>query len=144
MYAALVFVALPFSFNIAQFRIAGILRPGIARKWILAFGYGIGVIVANFFSPFAGPWDLIFMPIMSCLAGIAGYLVAKQLNHNYFVSGFVIATIISVSLSFMFSQLGISPMLIALPYLFVSEQVLCLIGAVVFKLIEKRFHWWQL
>ena len=143
LYAALVFVALPFSFNIAQFRIAGVLRPGIARKWILAFGYGIGVVVANFFSPFAGPWDLIFMPVTSFLAGIAGYLVAKRFNHNYFVAGFVIATIISLSLSYMFSQLGISPMLVALPYLFVAEQVLCLIGAAVFTLIERRFRWWH-
>ena len=142
LYAALVYVTLPFAFNVAQFRIAGVLRPGIARKWILAFGYAIGVLAANVFSPFAGPWDLIFMPAMSFLAGMAGYLVAKRFNNNYFVAGFVIATIISVSLSYMFSQLGIAPMLIALPYLFVVEQMLCLIGAVAFKLIDARFKWW--
>ena len=108
----------------------------------MAFGYAIGVLVANVFSPFAGPWDLIFMPVMSFLAGVAGYLVAKRFNHNYFVAGFVTATIISVSLSYMFSQLGISPMLVALPYLFVVEQIVCLIGATVFKIIETRFKWW--
>jgi uncharacterized membrane protein len=143
LYAALVYVTIPLSFGVAQFRIAGALRPGIAKKWILAIGYGVGVLVANFFSPFAGPWDLLFMPVMSLLAGLAGYFVAKQFNRNYFVSGFVTATIISVSLSYMFSQLSIAPMLVALPYLFVVEQAVCLIGASAFRLIESRYKWWQ-
>lgn len=142
LYVALVYAFSPIAFNVAQFRIAGALRPGIARKWILALGYGIGVVIANFFSPYAGPWDLVFMPAMSVLAGMLAYLIAKRFSHNYFIAGAVIATVISVSLSFMFSQLAISPMLVALPYLFVVEQMVCLIGAVVFRLIEVRFKWW--
>jgi len=142
LYAALVYVTIPFSFNVAQIRIAGALRPGIAKKWILAVGYAIGVVVANFFSPFAGPWDLVFMPLMSFVAGIAGYLAARQFNHNYFISGAVTATIIAVSLSFMFAELHIAPMLLALPYLLVAEQAVCLIGAFAFKLIEKRYKTW--
>jgi uncharacterized membrane protein len=144
LYAALVFVTLPFSFNVAQVRIAGILRPAIAKKWILAFGYGIGALVANVFSPFAGPWDLVFMPVMSVLAGLAGYFAAKPFKGNYFISGAVTAAIISVSLSLMFDQLGIAPMFIALPYLFVVEQALCLVGAIIFRLIETRIKWWNL
>jgi uncharacterized membrane protein len=143
LYAALVYVAIPISFGVAQFRIAGALRPGIAKKWILAVGYGVGVLVANFFSPYAGPWDLVFMPIMSVVAGFAGYLVAKRFGQNYFVSGVVTAAIIAVSLSFMFEQLGIAPMLVALLPLFVVEQAVCLIGAFIFQLIGKRFKWWQ-
>ncbi len=143
LYAALVYVTIPFSFGVAQVRIAGALRPAIAKKWILAVGYAVGVVVANVFSPFAGPWDLLFMPVMSFVAGIAGYLAAKPLNHNYFVSGAVTATIIAVSLSYMFEQLGIAPMFVALPYLFVVEQAVCLIGALIFKAIDVRFKWWK-
>jgi uncharacterized membrane protein len=115
LYAALVFVTLPFSFNVAQVRIAGVLRPAIAKKWILAFGYGIGALVANVFSPFAGPWDLVFMPIMSVVAGLAGYFVAKPFKGNYFISGAVTAAIISVSLSFRFDQLGSRQCLLRCP-----------------------------
>ena len=143
LYAALVWAFSPISFGVAQFRIAGALRPGIAKKWILAFGYGLGVLVGNFFSPFAGPWDLVFMPIMSIIAGFAGFLVAKRFKQNYFVSGAVTAVIIAFSLSFMFEQLGISPFLVALVPLLITEQAACLIGAVVFTLIDKRFKWWQ-
>ncbi len=121
LYAALVIVFTPISFGSAQFRIAGILRPGIAKNWILAFGYGIGALVANFFSPFAGPLDLVFMPVMSVFAGLAGYFVAKRFNGNYFVCGAVTATIIAVTYSFMFEQLGIAPMLVAVLPLFVVD-----------------------
>ncbi len=142
LYAALVYITIPLSFGIAQFRIAGALRPGIAKKWLLAFGYALGVLVANFFSPFAGPWDLIFMPAMSLVAGLAGFLAAKPFKGNFFVAGVVTAAIIAVSLSFMFEQFGSGPMLVNLPFLLVFEQVVCLIGASIFTLIERRYHKW--
>ena len=142
LYAALVYVTIPLSFGVAQFRIAGALRPGIAKKWVLAIGYGLGVLVANFFSPFAGPWDLVFMPIMSLVAGLAGYLVAKPFKGNFFISGTVTAAIIAVSLSFMFEQFGMGPMFVNLPFLFIVEQAVCLIGASIFTLIDRRYHTW--
>lgn len=141
LYAALVIIFLPTSFLPQQFRVAGMLRPGIAKKWILAFGYGIGVIVGNVFGQFVGPWDLIFMPVMSVVAGLVGYYVAKWFHNNYFVAGVVIATITSVSLSFMFSQFG-TPMITSLPLLFIAEQIVNIIGAFIFRLIDTRFKWW--
>ena len=142
LYAVLVYLFSPISFYALQFRIAGILRPGIARKWILAVGYAIGVVIGNFFSPFTGPFELVFMPLMSFLAGSFGYLVARPLRNNYFVAGAVIAAIISISVSWMLNQLFNLPFFATLPYLFISEQAVCLIGAIVFKLIETRFKWW--
>jgi uncharacterized membrane protein len=125
-----------------QFRIAGILRPSIARKWVLAVGYGVGVAVGNIFSPFTGPYELVFMPVMSFIAGIVGYLAARPFKSNYFVAGAVIATIIPLSVSWMLNQLFNLPMLTTFPYLFISEQAVCFFGASVFKLIERRFKWW--
>lgn len=142
LYAALVYVFTPISFFALQFRVAGILRPGIARKWTLAIGYAVGVVVGNIFSPF-GAYDLLFMPVMSLVAGLAGYLVAKPFKNNYFITGAVIATIIPISVSWMLNQVLGLPIIATLPYLFISEQIICFIGAVVFKLIEKRFKWWQ-
>lgn len=142
LYAALVYVFAPISFMAIQFRIAGVLRPAIAKKWILAVGYGIGAIVANLFSPYTGPWELIFMPIMSLLAGVLGYLVAKKFGSNYFICGFVIAIIIPLSVSWMLFIFG-EPILLTLPYLLISEQIICFIGSIIFKAIETRYKWWQ-
>lgn len=143
LYAALVYAFAGVAFGPAQFRVAGTLRPGISKKWILAIGYGVGALVGNVFSPFAGPWDLVFMPIMSFVAGTAGYLVAKRFNENYFVSGAVTATIIAISLSYMFSQLFGTAMIASLPFLLVTEHAACLIGAFAFKQIGSRFKWWK-
>ena len=142
LYAVLVYIFAPISFLAMQFRVAGMLRPGIARKWILAIGYAIGVVVGNIFSPFAGPYELLFMPFMSFLAGILGYLVAKPFKNDYFVAGAVIATVIPLSVSWMLSQMFNLPMFATLPYLFASEQIVCFLGASLFKLIETRFKWW--
>ena len=142
LYAVLVYVFALISFYALQFRVAGAIRPAIARKWILSIGYAIGVVVGNLFSPLAGPFELIFMPVMSLLAGLLGYLTARMFKSNYFVAGIVVATVIAFSVSWMLNQLLNLPTLATLPYLFVSEQLVSFIGASIFKLIEKRFRWW--
>jgi uncharacterized membrane protein len=142
LYALLVYVFSPISFYALQFRVAGILRPAIAKKWVLAVGYALGVVVGNVFSPFSGPYELLFMPFMSFVAGVAGYLAARPFKGNYFVAGSVIAVIIPVSISWMLNQLFNLPILLTFLYLLVSEQIVCFLGSSLFKLIETRFKWW--
>lgn len=142
LYATMVYVFAPVSFNVLQFRIAGILRPGIARKWTLAIAYAVGVAVGNLFSPFVGPLELGLMPLIAFLAGILGYLAAKPFKNSYFVTGFVIAAVIAPSISLMFHLLFNMSMLFTLPYLLVSEESVSFIGACIFKIIDTRFKWW--
>lgn len=143
LYAVLVYAFAPLSFYALQFRVAGVLRPAIAKKWVLSIGYAIGVIVGNLFSPFSGPYELVFMPLVSLAAGIIGFAVAKRFNENYFVEGAIIAVIVPIGVSWMLNQLFGLPLLATFPYLLISEQIVCLIGAFVFKLIELRFKWWE-
>ena len=142
LYAALVYVFAPISFLALQFRVAGVLRPAIAKKWILAIGYAIGVVVGNLSSPNIGAWELLFMPIMSLVAGLLGHILARRFRQNYFICGAVIATIIPSSVAWMLLQFG-SPFLATFPYLLLSEQVVCFIGSLLFKAIETRFKWWE-
>ena len=143
LYTVLVIIFAPISFYTLQFRLAGVIRPAIAKKWTLAIGYAIGVIIGNFFSPFAGIYELLFMPIMSFIAGMLGYIIAKKFNNNYFITGTVIATIIPLSVSWMLNQLFTLPIVATLPYLFISEQIISFIGAFIFKIIDLRFKWWK-
>ena len=99
LYAVLVYLFSPVSFYAFQFGVAGILRLGIARNRVLAIGYGIEVAIGNIVSPFVGPFELLFMPVMSFVAGVVGYMVAKPFKNNYFIAGAVVATIIPVSVS---------------------------------------------
>lgn len=141
-YVALVWVLAPVSFYALQFRVAGALRPAVAKKWTLSVGYAIGVMVANLVSPFAGLYELLFMPFMSFIAGVLGYLVASKFSHNYFVAGAVIAVVIPLSVSWMLLQLFNLPMIVTFPTPMISEQLICFVGACVFKAIEKRYVWW--
>lgn len=143
LYAVLVYFFAPLSFYALQFRVAGVLRPAIAKKWVLSIGYAVGVIVGNLFSPFPGPYELVFMPLVSLAAGIIGFVVAKRFKGSYFVEGAIIAVIVPVGVSWMLNQLFGLPLLATFPYLLVSEQIICLMGAFVFKLIELRFNWWE-
>jgi len=143
LYVALVYVFAPISFLALQFRVAGVLRPAIAKKWILAIGYAIGVVVGNLSSPFAGPWELLFMPMMSLVAGLLGHILARRFSQNYFICGAVIATIIPLSVAWMLLQFG-SPFLATFSLLLIGEQAVCFIGSLLFKAIETRFKWWQI
>jgi len=143
LYAAMVWVFAPISFYALQFRVAGVLRPAIAKKRTLAVGYAIGVVVGNLFSPFAGIHELLFMPVMSLVAGVIGYAAARVFGRSYLVAGAVIATVIPLSVSWMLNQLFNLPILVTLPSIFISEQVVCLIGAGIFKAIGARYEWWE-
>jgi uncharacterized membrane protein len=143
LYAVLVYVFAPVSFYTLQFRVAGVLRPAIAKKWVLSLGYAIGVIVGNLFSPFSGPYELVFMPLVSLVAGIVGFIVAKRFKENYFIEGAIIAVIVPIGVSWMLNQLFSLPLVATFPYLLISEQIVCLIGAFIFKLIDLRFKWWE-
>ena len=143
LYAAMVVVFSPISFAALQFRVAGVLRPGIARKRELAIAYAVGTVVANVFSPFAGIYELLFMPVMSLIAGLAGYEAAKRFNGSYYVCGAVVAIIIPLSVSWMLGQLFNLPYIATLPGLIISEQVINVLGATVFKQIESRYKWWE-
>lgn len=143
LYALLVYLFAPISFYLLQFRVAGILRPAIARKWFLSIGYAIGVVVGNVFSPFSGPYEFVFMPFMSLLAGLLGYIAAKPFKQNYFVGGMIIGLVIPLSVSWMLNQLFGLPYIATFPYLLLSEQVVCLIGATMFKMIDIRYEWWK-
>jgi uncharacterized membrane protein len=143
LYAVLVWAFAPISFYALQFRVAGVLRPGIAKKWVLAIGYTIGVVVGNLLSPFTGLYELLFMPFMSLVAGLLGYAAARIFNRSYFVAGLVIATVIPLSVSWMLLQLFNLPVIATLPSIFVSEQAICLIGVALFRAMEARYKWWE-
>lgn len=143
LYAALGMVFAPISFLAMQFRIAGVIRPAVAKKPILALGYGIGVVVVNFFSPYAGFLELVFMPLMSIVAGLVGYYAARRFGRSYIVAGAVIAVIIPISVSWMLNQLLGLPVAVTLPGLLVSEQIVNALGSVTFRAVDSRYRWYE-
>jgi uncharacterized membrane protein len=143
LYVALGMVFAPISFLALQFRIAGVIRPAIAKKPLLIVGYAIGVVITNFFSPFAGFLELVFMPLMSIVAGLAGYFAAKSFGKSYVVAGAVIAVIIPISVSWMLNQILELPIAVTLPGLLLSEQIVNALGSIVFRAVDTRYRWYE-
>ena len=143
LYAALGVAFAPIGFLALQFRIAGVLRPAVAKKPLLAVGYCIGVVITNLFSPFAGFLELVFMPLMSLVAGLAGYYAAKSFGRSYVVAGAVIAVIIPISVSWMLNQILELPIAVTLPGLLVSEQIVNALGSIVFRAVDTRYRWYE-
>ena len=83
------------------------------------------------------------MPLMSLIAGLAGYYAAKVFDRSYILAGATIAVIIPLSVSWMLNQLFSLPISATLPGLFISEQGVNLLGAFIFKAVDTRFRWYE-
>jgi uncharacterized membrane protein len=143
LYAALVVAFSPISFGPLQLRVAGVLRPGIARVRLLAAAYALGVVVGNVVSPYAGVYELLFMPAASLAAGLIGYEAAKRLGGGYWTCGVVIGAIIPVCVAWMLQQLFALPIVASLPGLLISELLVNVVGSLAFTALDRRFRWWQ-
>ena len=143
LYTVLVWLLPGLSFAAVQFRIAEGLKPAIAKRWTLAFAFALGNFLGNLISPFAGIYELGFMPLMNIIGGLLAYGVARAFKRNYLVAGLVYAAVIGLSVSWMLHILFKLPLEGLVPLLIASEETVMIIGAVLFYLVEKRWKWYQ-
>ena len=143
LYTVLVWLLPGLSFAAVQFRIAEGLKPAIAKRWTLAFAFALGNFLGNLISPFAGIYELGFMPLMNIVGGLLAYGVARAFKRNYLVAGLVYAAVIGLSVSWMLHVLFSIPLEALVPLLIASEEAVMTIGAVLFFLVERRWKWYQ-
>lgn len=143
LYTVLVWLLPGLSFAAVQFRIAEGLKPAIAKRWTLAFAFALGNFLGNLISPFAGIYELGFMPLMNVVGGLLAYGVARAFRRNYLVAGLVYAAVIGLSVSWMLHVLFNIPLEALVPLLIASEEGVMIIGAALFYLVEKRWKWYQ-
>ena len=143
LYAVLVWLLPGLSFAAVQFRIAEGLKPAIAKRWTLAFAFALGNFLGNLISPFAGIYELGFMPLMNIVGGLLAYGVARAFRRNYLVAGLVYAAVIGLSVSWMLHVLFNIPLQVLVPLLIASEETVMIIGAILFYLVEKRWKWYE-
>jgi len=109
----------------------------------LAVAFAIGNFLGNLVSPFAGIYELAFMPTMNIVGGLLAYYAAKIFKGNYFVAALVYGTTIGLSVSWMLHALFNIPLLDLIPFLLASELIAMILGAVAFLFLEKRWKWYQ-
>ena len=78
LYVAMTVLLAPVSYGPIQFRISEALVILVAARRHLILFVPISCFIANLFSPYAGPWDLIFMPLVSMAGALPMYLLRTK------------------------------------------------------------------
>jgi uncharacterized membrane protein len=120
----------PFSYGPVQFRIGEALKPLVIKYPAVIPAFGIGTVIINLFSPFAGPLELVFMPLVDVTGGILCYLIARRIGTTF---GTYLASLVYA----LWTAAGVGVVLMvsaSLPYLpsfasvALSEVILLLLG----------------
>jgi len=130
LYVVLSLAVAPIAFGPIQFRLGEVLKPLVIKYPAVIPAFGVGTVIINLFSPFAGPLELVFMPLVDVSGGVICYLVAKGLGTTF---GTYLASLIYA----LWTAAGVGVVLTVsagLPYLpsfasvAVSEVILLLLG----------------
>lgn len=141
LYVVLSLLVAPFAFGPVQFRIGEALKPLVIRYPATIFAFGVGTIIVNLFSPFAGTLELLLMPVVDMVGGFLCWFIAKKIRGPF---GTYLASIFYA----LFTAAGVGVVLTVVagfPYLFafatvaVSEVILLIVGnAVLVERVWKR------
>lgn len=120
----------PFSYGPVQFRIGEALKPLAIKYPAVIPAFGVGTVIINLFSPFAGPLELVFMPLVDVTGGALCYSLARRIGTSF-------GTYLASLLYALWTAAGVAVVLTiaaGLPYLAsfasvaVSEIILLLLG----------------
>lgn len=132
IYAVLTILISPIAYGAIQMRLTEIivLLACFNKKFIP--GLTIGCLLANLASPM-GMYDIFFGTLATLIACIGMYM-AKNLFIGAFIGGVVNGLLVGLELYLALSL----PFMINAFYVFAGEFVVLLIGAVIFKVIERN------
>ncbi len=132
-YAALTYFLAPASFGPWQFRAAESLKPLVIWEPHLIPAFVIGNFLSNLPSPFAGPWELIWMPFANLIGAWACWRVGRV---NAYLGAGVYALIIGGAVAAMLSVLLRAPFRALFPPLAVSEIILLVLGVPLMRAVH--------
>ncbi len=144
LYAALTVFFGAYSYGPVQFRVAEILKPLVIWEPHLIAAFVLGNFLGNLASPYAGPWELIFMPLANLVGASLCYAVGRRAP--YFGAA-LYALIIAGAVSLMLSVLLHRGFTALFPGLLLGEGVL-LVGGVpimqaVLRAVEPTRRRWK-
>ena len=130
LYVVLSLAVAPFAFGPVQFRIGEALKPLVIRYPVTIPAFGVGTVIINFFSPFAGVLELVFMPLVDVTGGLLCWLVARRIGgaSGTYIASFVYALYTAAGVAVVLNVAAGLPYLVAFASVAVSETILLLAG----------------
>ncbi len=124
-YAALTIYLAPLSYGPLQLRLAETLKPLVIWEPHLIPAFVIGNFLGNLTSPFAGPWELGWMPFANLVGAWVCWRIGRM---NAYLGAAAYAAIIAAAVAMMLSVLMHAPFAALLPPLLTSEMMLIVFG----------------
>ena len=130
LYVVLSLAVAPIAFGPVQFRLGEALKPLVIKYPATIPAFGVGTVIINLFSPFAGMLELVFMPLVDVTGGIICYLVARRIGGafgTYFAS-LIYALWTAAGVGVVLTVAAGLPYPLAFASVAVSEIILLLLG----------------
>jgi uncharacterized membrane protein len=130
LYVVLSLAVAPIAFGPIQFRVGEALKPLVIKYPATIPAFGVGTVIINLFSPFAGMLELVFMPLVDVTGGVLCYLVARRIGGafgTYFAS-LIYALWTAAGVGVVLTVAAGLPYPLAFASVSVSEIILLLVG----------------
>ena len=130
LYVVLSLAVAPVAFGPLQFRVGEALKPLVIRHPATIPAFGIGTVIINLFSPFAGVLELVFMPLVDVIGGILCWFVARGVGGAFgtYLASFLYALFTAAGVGVVLTVVAGLPYLASFASVAVSEVILLLAG----------------
>ncbi len=130
LYVVLSLAVAPVAFGPLQFRVGEALKPLVIRYPATIPAFGVGTVIINLFSPFAGVLELAFMPAVDVAGGVLCYLVAQRVGGAFgtYLASLLYALFTAAGVGVVLSVVAGLPYLASFASVAVSEVILLLLG----------------
>jgi uncharacterized membrane protein len=140
LYVVLSLAVAPIAFGPVQFRIGEALKPLVIKYPVVIPAFGVGTVIINLFSPFAGALELVFMPLVDVTGGVICYLVASRVGGTFgtYLASLIYALYTAAGVGVVLTVAAGLPYLAAFASVAVSEVILLLLGNALLGSISAR------
>lgn len=143
LYAIFTIVIAPVSYGPVQFRISEVLKVFVLFDPFTVIGIGIGTFFANLASPYAGPWELIFMPITDMIGGGIAWGIYRLFSNRWPAIPMVVyALTTGAAVGLMLTVLGVGGFWLLFVSVGASELIILVAGTpIIFyvaQILQKR------
>ncbi len=130
LYVVLSLAVAPVAFGPLQFRVGEALKPLVIRYPATIPAFGVGTVIINLFSPFAGVLELAFMPIVDITGGVLCWFVARRVGGAFgtYLASFIYALFTAAGVGVVLTVVAGLPYLASFASVAVSEVILLLAG----------------
>lgn len=132
LYAVITWAVSPIAYGPLQLRLSEVLKSLVIWEPHLIAAFVIGNFLSNLLSPFAGPWELIFMPFANLVGATLCYLIGRR---SPWAGAAIYALVIAAAVSFILSILIRAPFTVLFPSLLASEAMLIVGGLPVMRAV---------